>query len=88
MSSRSRVKAKASGSVIDWIRESSPEDIADALIAVDEAKAVLVVVRLTEQADAEARRVMGAVSKEMEDDPVGTLVKGILGGVSRISRGR
>lgn len=88
MSSRSRVKAKASGSVIDWIRDSSPEDIADALIAVDEAKAVLVVVRLTEKADAEARRVMGSVGKELEDDPVGTLIKGIVGGVSRISRGR
>lgn len=87
MSRRSRVK-KASGSVIDWIRDSSPEDIANALIAVDEAKAVLVVVKLTEQANVEARRVVGLASDEIREDPVGAMIKGIIGGVSRISRGR
>jgi|GEM_PF-4400597 len=79
--------AKADGSVLDWIDASDPEDIADALLSVDEAKAALVVKALIERAEGEGRRMLDAVGKEFQLDPVGTLLRGVVGTLSRTSRG-
>lgn len=81
-------KIRPSSSVLEWIEGTDPEDIADALLSVDEAKAALVVRALVGRAEGEAGRLLDAVGKEFEDDPVGTVTRGLLGAFSGVSRRR
>lgn len=87
MGRRSRVKANVSGKVIDWIKDADADEIAEALLAVDEAKAVLVVVKLVERTEGEAKRLLDSVGREFDADPLGTIAKGFVGTLSRLSRG-
>ncbi len=88
MGSRSRVKTSpASSKAIDWLRDASPDEIADALLAVDEEKAALVVVRLVGKTEGEVRRLLDGVGREFDADPVGTLARSFFGTISRINRG-
>lgn len=86
MAKKSR-KVRPASSVLEWIEDSDPEDIADALLSVDEAKAALVVRSLVGRAEGEAGRLLDAVGREFEADPVGTVARGLLGAFSKVSRG-
>ena len=88
MGRRSRIRADVSGKVIDWIKDADPDEIAEALLAVDEAKAVLVVVKLVERTEGEAKRLLDSVGREFDADPVGTIARGLVGTLSRLGRGR
>lgn len=87
MGRRPKIKADMPGRVIDWIKSADADEIAEALLAVDEAKAVLVVVKLAERTEGEARRLLDAAGREFDADPVGTLARGLVGTLSRIGRG-
>lgn len=87
MGRKPRIRADMPGKVIDWIKSADADEIAEALLAVDEAKAVLVVVKLAERTEGEARRLLDSVGKEFDADPVGTIARGLVGTLSRLGRG-
>lgn len=73
--------------VIEWIRRASPDEISDALLAVDEEKAALVVIELAKKSEGEIKRLLDGFGKEFDSDPVGTVAKSFFGTLSRIGRG-
>lgn len=85
---KSKVRTEAAGrGVIDWIRSASPSEISDALLAVDEEKAALVVIELMKKTEGEVKRLLDGFGREFDADPVRTFARAAFGTLSRISRG-
>lgn len=76
---RRRRSAKIPVSVVEWLEEASPAEISEALLSVDEAKAVLVGVKVAETMGTEAQRVLDNVGEEFDADPFGTILRGAAG---------
>ena len=69
---------------IKWLEDATPQEIGEALLAVDEIKAGMVVTYLGSRIGSEVGRVVEDIKIELNKDPVGSIARGIMG----IARGK
>lgn len=62
-----------------WIDESSPEEIAEALLSVDERKAYEVTVYLMQRLPPELARMAEVAVERVKRNPVKALMSGLMG---------
>lgn len=66
-----------------WLEEATPQEISEALLAVDEVKAVRVGAYLTQRVGPEAEHIIESAQRNLEEDPLGTTGRALIG----LSRG-
>ncbi len=64
---------------IAWLDQASPEEIGEALLAVDEVKAAKVMTYLGSRLAPELERVVENARERLEHDPVGAIGGALLG---------
>lgn len=67
---------------LDWLNETDPAEIAEALLSVDTGKAAAVALYVTERLGAEIGAIATRFEQQLNEDPTGTLGK-MLGGALR-----
>lgn len=77
---RKRVNVNAP---LEWLENASVQEIGEALLAVDEAKAAQVVLYLVSRAQSEAENTVREIENKIKKNPIESLLKGL----SAISKG-
>lgn len=73
---------------IQWIEEASPEEIGEAILAVDRLKAAAVCRYLMDRVAQELAQLSEQIEHRMKTDPLGTLGGALLGAIRGGSGGR
>lgn len=81
--SRSRARTTAP---IDWIESASADEIGEAFLAVDEAKAAAVAIYLARRTAPELKRMLDSAGEALEKDPLTAVVGMMISGIRRSSR--
>lgn len=71
---RKRVNVNAP---LEWLENASVQEIGEALLAVDEAKAAQVVLYLVSRAQSEAENTVREIENKIKQNPIGSILKGL-----------
>lgn len=89
MSRRTRttkIEDRDADAVIRWIEASSPSEIAQILIQIDEKKSAMVCLKIGERLKGHVDHAFDQVSRDFESDPAATIFRGILGGLDSLRK--
>lgn len=64
---------------LQWIEDATPQEIGEALLAVDQVKAVQVGAYLATRLGPEGQNILERAGAELERDPLGALLRGFKG---------
>lgn len=73
---------------LDWLSDASPEEIGEALLSIDEAKAYRVAAYLGGRIPPELARLVEGAQENISRDPVGTVGTALLSGLRGAFNGR